>query len=321
MRLVPVLLPILLCACVAEPSVGERAPADAVTEGPPAQPDPGEGTATTPADDPRFDRSTWPDTLGGDRPAEVFAPADWDGETLLPVVVLLHGYAVGADLQDRIFDLSSRVDSAGFLMILPEGNRDALGLPYWNATPVCCDVFNENPDDEAYLASLLVEVEERFPIDPDRITFTGHSNGGFMSYRMACAFDDKIAAIAPLAGLSWYDPDNCEATTPVSVLHIHGTDDATIPYERNLIYAGAEQTVDRWAERAGCDADLVEQPEPRNYDSFTAGDETIRQHYTGCGDGVQVGLWTMEGSGHLPNLTSEWTDDLVDWLLAQRRVR
>lgn len=274
-------------------------------------------STTTPADDPRFDPSTWPATLGGDRPAQVFAPADYDGTSLLPVVVLLHGYAVGSQLQDTIFGLSDRVDSAGFLMILPEGNRDPLGLPYWNATPACCDTFNENPDDEGYLRDLLVEAEEFFPVDPDRITFTGHSNGGFMSYRMACAYPDRIAGIASLAGLSYRSEDACEADRAVSVLHIHGTHDTLIPYDRNLIYGGAEETLAWWADLGGCDPERTASVERSDYDQLQLGDET-EVSWHACEPGVEAELWRMEGSGHLPNLTAAWTDALVDWLLRQR---
>lgn len=304
----------LLIGCTAQLDTADAPASEAI--GPRATTGPTDSPPLDP-DDPRFDPSTWPTALGGDRPAQVYAPADYDGTSLLPVIVLLHGYAVGADLQDAIFHLSNRVDSHDFVMILPEGHRDPLGLPYWNAVPICCDTFNEQPDDEGYLRDLLVEAEEHFPVDPDRITFTGHSNGGFMSYRMACAYPDRIAGIASLAGLSYTDLDACEADRPVSVLHIHGTHDTTIPYDRNLLYGGAEETLDWWAELGGCSADPTLDPERRNYDLLQVGDETEVSRYT-CEPGIEAELWRLEGSGHLPGLTAQWTDDLVDWLLRQR---
>ena len=53
-----------------------------------------------------------------------------------------------------------------------------------------------------------------------------------MAYRMACERADVIDQIAGLAGHASSLP--CNPTRPVSVLHIHGTGDATVPYETGV---------------------------------------------------------------------------------------
>ena len=57
-------------------------------------------------------------------------------------------------------------------------------------------------DDVGYLRALVREALEVRPIDPDRVYVFGHSNGGFMSYRLASELADEVAAIAVLAGSS-----------------------------------------------------------------------------------------------------------------------
>lgn len=267
--------------------------------------------------DPRFDADTWPDSVGGDRPAVVVAPSDYDGSSLLPVIVMLHGYGGNADGQDRfVFQLSSRVDERDFVLIMPDGTVDARGSQFWNATDVCCDFFQTGVDDVGYLLGLLDEVEGSMPIDPDRITFVGHSNGGFMSYRMACEASDRIAGIASLAGANFKQPEDCGASEPVSALQIHGTADATISYSGNQFLPSARESVDYWADQARCDG-------PRNdgqfdYETALPGAETEKLRWTGC-DGTDVQLWTMEMAGHIPSFTEQARDDLTQWLLAQRK--
>ncbi|MBL9037642.1 MAG: hypothetical protein JNG84_03905, partial [Archangium sp.] len=71
------------------------------------------------------------------------------------------------------------------MVVLPDGLVDSLGYRFWNATPACCNLENQAVDDVAYLTSVLDAVEAEVRIDPARVYFTGHSNGGFMSFRMA----------------------------------------------------------------------------------------------------------------------------------------
>lgn len=277
----------------------------------------GDGAGRPP--DPRHDPSTWPETVGGDRPAKVRAPSTHDGERELPLVLLLHGYGVNADLQDLVFQLGTRVDSLGFVLLLPDGTEDATGLRFWNATEACCNFYGSDVDDSAYLASLLDEVEAKFPIDPDRITVVGHSNGGFMSYRMACDHADRLAGIAPLAGATFRDESDCRADTPVSVLHVHGTADPDVSYADDGWSPGAEASLARWTERAGCAA-ATEDRGDADYEVALAGAETTRTAWReGCAPGVDLQLWAMQGAGHIPAFTAAFRDDLATWLLDRRR--
>ncbi len=276
----------------------------------------GSDDSTGPSDDPRKDRSTWPAELGGEaRPALVFGPSSYDGEAELPLVMMLHGFGVNGAVQDLVYQLTPRVDDYGFVLILPTGTENSDGTPFWNAHEACCNFDGSTVDDSGYLAGLLDEAEAAFPIDPDRIYVMGHSNGGYMSYRMACDHSERIAAIAPLAA-NTLSPSDCDATTPVSVLHAHGTTDDTIPYGPSGMGMGAEESLRQWTRRAGCDEGTAD------YVATVSGDETTRTRYpSGCAEGFTGELWRMEGVGHIPGFTDAYRDDTLSWLLARRNLR
>jgi len=272
-----------------------------------------------PTTDPRADPSSWPDSVHDERPAAVVAPANYDGGTL-PLILMLHGYGVNGMLQDLVYQLTPRVDTFGFVLVMPDGTVDPGGARFWNATDACCDFYGSQVNDVRYLKEVLDEVEAVFPIDPARITVLGHSNGGYMSYRMACEADDRIAAIAPLAGANFLDPSDCKADEPVSVLHIHGTEDDSVPYEDNAFAPGAVSSIEHWTDLAGCSGD-TEDGGRADYDILVDGDETAITRYqpTGCAEDFAAEIWALEGSGHLPGFTDTFRDAQVEWLLERRK--
>ena len=198
------------------------------------------------------------------------------------------------------------------------------GDRFWNATDACCDLYGTGVDDVGWLTSILDDLIDRFPVDEERIYVTGLSNGGFMSYRMACELSDRVAAIASVAGMDFADATDCVPAEPVSVLHIHGTADDTVPYDGwdlpGYVIPSARDSVVRWAERAGCDPSDTGDAGDADYIEDIAGEETTRSTWTaGCVPGHDAALWTMEGAEHVPAFTPRLGRDLLDWLLAHER--
>jgi polyhydroxybutyrate depolymerase len=263
-------------------------------------------------------------TIGpAERPARMVVPPQHDGTTPLPIVVLLHGYSASATVQDAYFGTTRLARELGFYLILPDGTMDAGGNRFWNAG-ACCDFGGVDVDDVGYLTGLLDDAEARVPVDTTRVYFMGHSNGGFMSYRMACSLADRITAVAALAGTE-ASTEPCEPTRPVSVLHIHGTADATISYAGGSVggapYRSADDEITAWQMRNACDASMSTSGGTRDYDAAVAGEETTVTTWSTCAPGTTVELWRMEGSGHIPGIggaTGGASRALLEWLLARR---
>ncbi len=260
-------------------------------------------------------------TIGGDRPAQLQVPAGYDGSPT-PLVLSLHGYISNGQAHDAYFGLSERVDARGFFLISPDGSREdsALQFRFWNATDACCNFTDRDVDDVTYLLELIDEAASRFAIDPARVYIVGHSNGGFMAYRMACDAADRVAAVASLAGATFADEARCGATTAVSVLQLHGTLDTVIQFGGGDIsddpYPSAEETVGRWAARAGCTGPL-ESLGTTDLVPNLAGEETERLGYsTGCAAGISVRLWRINGGSHTPAFATDYADRLLDFLYA-----
>ncbi|MDP6944388.1 MAG: hypothetical protein QF464_09590, partial [Myxococcota bacterium] len=89
--------------------------------------------------------------LGGERPAEVTLPDDYDPAVSWPLVMLLHGYSATGFIQDYYLGIGEQVDTRDFIYVLPEGTTDSRGRQFWNAVPGCCNWDGSDIDDFAYL--------------------------------------------------------------------------------------------------------------------------------------------------------------------------
>ncbi len=255
----------------------------------------------------------------GGRTVELHVPGSYAPDVLTPLVILLHGYSATGMVQELYWRLKPEADRRGVLYAHPDGTVDLQGARFWNATEACCDFSNSGVDDSAYLRALVEQIREHYAVDPKRIYFTGHSNGAFMSYRMACDHADWVAAIAGLAGGMLADAENCKASEPVHVLHIHGDQDALVEYEGSttggIEAPGARASAQFWADRAGCEPDPVTES-PLELAPGVDGAETLVERWQGCGVGGSAELWTMRGVGHVPGFDDTYPPALFDYLLS-----
>jgi polyhydroxybutyrate depolymerase len=227
-------------------------------------------------------------------------------------------------MEDIYLGLSARVTTHGFVAVVPDGTPDADGRRFWNATPACCNFWNVDVDDVAYIRGLIDEAKSMLAIDADRVYLVGHSNGGFMSFRMACDAADAITGIATLAGSTFADPERCKPSRPVSVLAIHGTKDTDVKYEGGVFggspYPGAEDTAEWWKTFDACVTGPIEGA-PLDLEPYVAGAETTPRSWSDCTEGTTVALWTMHDAGHIPAVEAAFTDALVEAVLAMKRAQ
>ncbi len=254
-----------------------------------------------------------------ERPYSQFVPSSYSAKSPAPLVVLLHGYGSSGKQQESYMNFTAVAEQRGFILAYPDGTGDLTGRQFWNATDACC-AFSSSVDDDAYLIAMLDDIEAKYSINRKRIYFVGHSNGGFMSYHMACKHSDRIAAIASLAGATFFNSTDCAANNPVSVLQVHGTNDATILYNGGSIlgnqYPSALASVSQWVTVNKCSTNSVPHAEKIDLERSIAGDETSIASWTKCRNGTEVELWTMENAGHIPALTSSFASKIYDFFSA-----
>jgi polyhydroxybutyrate depolymerase len=274
---------------------------------------------SSPGSSPRPASVVHGDPLAG-RTYSLKVPAGYDGSRPLPLVVALHGYGGDAKGIEGYFGLDAVADAHGFFVVYPDGTVDEAGHRFFTSTDACCDFYGTGVDDVAFIGALLDRIEATYAIDKARVYSVGHSNGGFMSYRLACDLSDRFAAIVSLEGAMWLDPSHCRPSSPVAVLEVHGTDDFVIPTSggdvvdgyANRTFPSVVATLASWQSFDGTGPGARAGPDPGSIDSETMQGITVQQ-WSGRAD---VELWMILGGTHGPALTPAWPEALYGFLMA-----
>lgn len=221
---------------------------------------------------------------GVERSYLLHIPPGLDSVHAVPLVFAFHG----AGEQPEILQLSSGLDEVAansrFVLVYPQGMGNT-----WNGGTCCGYAVENNIDDNAFVREMLSDLGTIVSIDAKRIYATGFSNGGILSYRLACEMSDVFAAIAPVAGTLTHSP--CEPEQPVSVLHVQGMADRVVPSEGGgaLDFPPLEQVLATWVDLNGCTGSAtVDNPI----------EKITHSAYATCEAGAAVELYAVEAGGH-----------------------
>lgn len=256
--------------------------------------------------------------------SQVYEPQVADGERR-PLLIFLHGLgSSGQAAFDglRLAELGAR---ERVFVIAPDGSIDSRGRRFWNAHPACCDFDHRGIDDVARIAQLLELWMARHDVDPSRLYVMGHSNGGFMTQRLACALGDRIAGAASLAGAAPAAGMECTPTKALTLLEVHGDADPIVRYEGGSVFdtvflprfGSAQQGLSDWAKRFGCTGPANSGPD-LDLDPGLPGAETRVQSFAGC-PGGSVALWTVHGGTHSVGTDPESVARIWRFLSAPRK--
>lgn len=232
---------------------------------------------------------------GVEREYRIYIPSVYTGNDAVPLLLNLHGYTSNAFEQEVYGDFRPIADTANFILVHPQGTTDAGGITFWNAfgSPT------ETVDDVSFISALIDTVAANYNIDEDRVYSTGMSNGGFMSYKLACELSSKIAAVASVTGsMATTLTSSCNAGRPVPAMQIHGTSDPTVPYlgNQSLFMEPIEDVVDYWVSNNGCDPTPTQTAVPDiNQTDLCTADHFV---YSGGIDGSSVEFFRVNGGAH-----------------------
>ena len=220
----------------------------------------------------------------------IYTPLNIDQKTNIPLLFSLHGYGGSAIRNIEYTNFRSIADSNDFIVIFPQGapytSQLVSSSSHWNSGGW---TTGSNVDDVDFIDTIIDQSLNKHNIDSNRIYSTGMSNGGFMSYHLACNLSSKIAAIASVTGSMTFETyDDCNPSHPTSVLQIHGAQDTTVPFEGNttLGMKSIPDSMEYWALYNSCNSD----PTIAITDFFEEGYSVQYDYYENCLNNVSVEL-------------------------------
>ena len=235
-------------------------------------------------------------TADGARHAQIFTVGDGPRRTL----IVLHGASGTGEQTARGTGFAEAAAKYGFNAVFPDGlHRE------WNDGRVDGPKARAGVDDIGFLTALVERLVADRIAKADAIYLAGISNGGMMSFTMACKAPRLFAGLGTvIANL----PEGIEpcAFKPMPVVLVNGTADPMVPYGGGAVglskgrgrVLGVEATATTFAAVDGCDGrDETVTPAA----SATASTDRLavtRIDWRRCAPGTSLTLYRVEGGGH-----------------------
>ncbi len=194
----------------------------------------------------------------------------------------------------KFADFKPIADRDKVIIVCPQGIERS-----WNdgrGTPA----NSKGVNDVKFIDELITYIINIYHADPARIYVTGMSNGGFMSSRLACELNSRIAAIA-VVGASMDEDMGYQPNQPMPVMYIQGTKDPLVPFAGGKMKKGAggsiyghEDLLRKWAAVDHCDNKPVTTNLPVIVNDGTS---VVKEEFT-SNSGLKVIGFTIVDGGH-----------------------
>lgn len=223
----------------------------------------------------------------------LYVPTSYTGHSPVPLILNYHAYARDAMVQMAYGDFRPVAERTGAIVVHPQG-AILDGVRRWNVGGIYTHPL---ADDIGFSEALIDLVSDIYQVDQTRIYGTGFSNGGYMSYLLACQLSGRIAAVAAVAGSMTPEMhEDCQPVRPLALLHIHGLDDAVVPYGGDDKSLAVDEAIAYWVAANGNDPTPAIRPRP---DSDPSDGSTVTEFVYGGGpNGVITELLRIDGGGH-----------------------
>jgi polyhydroxybutyrate depolymerase len=246
-------------------------------------------------------------TVTGKEPRTYYlnVPSNYSKIRPMPLILAFHGRT--SDARQFLLDTSigEFVNDMGFVLATISGSIHEFSS--WNAGTCCTPAIDFNEDD-VQLSSLIIDsISNSYSIDPNQIWTTGFSNGGMLSYHLACDLSDKISGVAIVGGALM--DDTCNPIKPVSILHIHGDLDDTIPFTGGGKFDVPDIQTSVIKPNANFSCDIA----PNEITPLVG----VNQVVWNCEHGAQTKLMNYLNNGHEWHL--EYTKAILRFLFAHPR--
>lgn len=194
-----------------------------------------------------------------------------------PLLVALHGGGSNPSKHETQSGWTPFAAQQKFIVAYPQGGKDDVTDP--NRPDDRSWYFeNGNRHDVDFLQQVIADIESHWCVDTKRVYMSGHSNGGQMTSRMACAASAQLGAVAMYAGGSH---GGCEDGVPIRKLSF-GFFTADNDFTQAPVYAAHLQ----WRGTIGCSNDAATE----------SGPEVAEGYRYSCEQGANV-VWRKYKAG------------------------
>lgn len=255
-----------------------------------------------------FSQTSISDSIKSDgiyRTYKLYIPAIYNQTNAVPLVFNLHAYSFTNSDQESYANFKPIADTANFILVLPQG----LIVSQAQDHNLGWDNFNTVADankDLNFISNLIDSIKAQYNIDLSRVYATGYSNGGFMSYDLACYLNSRIAAVASVAGsMTTLHDSLCNPENPTPIMEIHGEADSCITYNglpaqcltlQTIKCLHIDSLISNWVKRNNCSTS----PIITNVSNSNLLDQCTAKHYVYNGGtyGNSVELFKIAGGSH-----------------------
>ena len=218
--------------------------------------------------------------------------------TKLPIVIAFHGGGGSEEdfQQQNEFDQLGEEEKFIMAYAIAESDRTASeGEWYLNTAAT-------SKDDNHFSEAIVDELSNSYCIDEERLYAIGYSLGSMFTYEIACQLNHRFAAVASFAGTMPVNPETCDLTGSMAVMHIHGKLDYIIDYDEDWDWKEGEHDgvgtmsnipgmIDFWAQNSNCQSE-------NTHSHLFGGDDVEHIVHTDCDGDVRIEHYGMEAQEH-----------------------
>jgi len=177
------------------------------------------------------------------------------------LIINMHGYGGTAQSQLSYSEMDLFAHPRNIAVVYPQGMINNWGYTAWNIGTFW---DQSNLDDVGFISLMIEQISNDFEIDLDRVYACGMSNGGYMTYELACELEDKIAAFGSVTGnfmLNNSEGQICDFNREIPIVHFHGTADSTVDYYPPTFdqALSISESIDFWSEYNDLDLEYIYQ--------------------------------------------------------------
>ena len=227
-------------------------------------------------------------------------PGTYDGETPIPLVIVLHGAGEDSITMQLTTQFADFGEESGYFVVFPNGVSN--GWDYLEADDQ--QPLETHVDDVGFISKLIDTLIAEYAVDEERIYLIGYSNGALLALRLGCDLAERLDGVVSIAGTYSYEMiRHCAGQPPVPILFVWGTEDSAFPtggyvieQENGRIRSSFSlaQTRSYLITHYGCET----RPQAIRIESESSPYPVVSETYSDCIDGSTARLLVLVDHDH-----------------------